>query len=178
MVTQDEAELQEPKADIISASEFATRSFTISITKSLTDINAIEALKTAYCNSNIPMLPTHDLESLPSPYGPPSGCLLLAYSASTPPIPLGMIAYRWRPEISLTCCEMNRLYVSPKARGMGLRKVLVKELCGYAKKSGYGEMRLGVFTANEPAVRLYEGIGWRKIERYKEKLYDGIQAYS
>jgi len=72
---------------------------------------------------------------------------------------------------------MNRLYVLPSARGMGLGKALVLELFRVAKKAGYKEIRMGVFVYNEAAVKLYESVGFQKRARYKPKKYEGIQAY-
>lgn len=57
--------------------------------------------------------------------------------------------------------ELVYLGVSPAARGRGLSKVLMRHALDLAGRSGRGELYLAVDAANEPAMRLYRGLGFR-----------------
>ncbi|KAL3486812.1 acyl-CoA N-acyltransferase [Aspergillus germanicus] len=113
-----------------------------------------------------------ELDSLPGKYAPPHGELLLAYRPDN--TPLGCVALRplfdqhSQPQDGLGkgYCEMKRLYVSPKARGMGLGKALVTAIVQRAKELGYGEIRLDTLPFMLGAIQLYKRIGFVEIDRY------------
>ena len=60
-----------------------------------------------------------ELKSLPGKYGPPDGLLVLALVDDKA---VGCVALR---KISETICEMKRLYVRKKFRGLGIGKGLL-----------------------------------------------------
>ena len=66
-------------------------------------------------------------------YTAPEGELLVAMDGDEV---LGMVAYHRHSDVR---CEMKRLYVRPKARGMHLGSILVKEIIMHARKAGYRE---------------------------------------
>ena len=64
-------------------------------------------------------------------YTAPEGELLVAIENDEV---LGMVAYHRHSDVR---CEMKRLYVRPKARGMHLGTILVTEIINHAKTAGY-----------------------------------------
>ncbi|WP_405777588.1 GNAT family N-acetyltransferase [Streptomyces sp. NBC_00859] len=56
-------------------------------------------------------------------------------------------------------CEVNRLYVSPAARGHRIGELLIGRLTVAARESGLRPL-LDVVTTNTAAVALYERLGW------------------
>lgn len=58
-------------------------------------------------------------------------------------------------------CEVNRLYVSPAARGHRLGELLMDQATRTARESGLRPV-LDVVTANTAAVALYERLGWTR----------------
>ena len=65
-----------------------------------------------------------------------------------------------------TFCEIKRLYVKPKYRGMGISKALIEKVIADAKEIGYKHMRLDTFPFMSSAIKLYEKYGFYFIEKY------------
>ncbi|MBB5340359.1 GNAT family N-acetyltransferase [Tunturiibacter gelidoferens] len=66
-------------------------------------------------------------------------------------------------------CEMKRLWVDGAFRGDGLGRRLVKEAIAWAEGAGFGAMYLDTVPAAMPeANRLYEEMGFVRVERYNE----------
>jgi len=105
-----------------------------------------------------------ELATLPGKYAAPAGELLLARNNNGDP--LGCVGLR--PIEPDGCCEMKRLYVSPKARGRGLGRVLIDAISKEAKRTGYSEMRLDTLPTMAEAISLYEKAGFTQIESYYE----------
>ena len=76
---------------------------------------------------------------------------------------VGMIAYH---KHSATCCEMKRLYVKPKYRGMKLGEQLIQKLIELAIQSGYTEMVLDTLLPLQSAIYLYQKLGFQQCEPY------------
>jgi ribosomal protein S18 acetylase RimI-like enzyme len=103
-----------------------------------------------------------ELATLPGKYAPPSGELLLARDLDQ--VPLGCIALRAFAEPG--CCEMKRLYVPPRARGLGIGRALVEAIIEAAMRIGYREMRLDTLPTMTDAIGLYTRLGFVPIEAY------------
>jgi ribosomal protein S18 acetylase RimI-like enzyme len=103
-----------------------------------------------------------ELATLPGKYGPPAGELLLGRDMHSEP--LGCVGVR--PIAPEGCCEMKRLYVSPKARGMGLGSALVDAITGEAVRIGYREMRLDTLPTMSAAIALYDKAGFAPTQPY------------
>jgi ribosomal protein S18 acetylase RimI-like enzyme len=101
-----------------------------------------------------------ELDQLPSMYGPPSGCMLLA---SRNDEWIGCCALR---RFSDETCEMKRLYIKPIARGAGLGRQLIERLLIAARATGYRRMVLDTLEDMIAARTLYRSLGFRQSEPY------------
>lgn len=101
-----------------------------------------------------------ELENPAHKYTAPEGELLVAIENNEV---LGMVAYHRHSDVR---CEMKRLYVRPKARGMHLGTVLVTEIINHAKGAGYKEMVLDTIAPLKTAVALYKKNGFEECEAY------------
>ena len=54
---------------------------------------------------------------------------------------------------------LEDLYVKPEFRGMGIGRAILVYLARLAKERGCGRLEWSVLNWNEPAIRLYRGIG-------------------
>jgi GNAT superfamily N-acetyltransferase len=142
------------------------------------DLAATAALFEAYAASLDVDLAYQDfaveLAGLPGLYAPPKGELLLARGLGGAPI--GCAALRpmalhgcedWN------CCEMKRLYVPPRARGLGLGKALVEALIGAAERIGYRQMLLDTLPFMTGAQALYRKLGFEIAEPYYDTPVPG-----
>ena len=93
-------------------------------------------------------------------YTAPAGELLVAIESDEV---VGMIAYH---KHSATRCEMKRLYVKPKYRGMKLGEQLIQKLIELAIQSGYTEMVLDTLLPLQSAIYLYQKLGFQQCEPY------------
>ncbi|HEX7342824.1 MAG TPA: GNAT family N-acetyltransferase [bacterium] len=103
----------------------------------------------------------HELANLAEEYGPPTGCLILAFEAD---IPAACVALR---SFSESVCEMKRLYVRPACRGLGLGKRLARTIVAEARKLKYQRMVLDTVPQMTEAVALYRALGFREIPPYR-----------
>jgi len=102
-----------------------------------------------------------EMAAMPGKYAPPQGELLLARGEDGSA--LGCVGLR---PLEDGVCEMKRLYVIPKARGLGLGQALADAILEVARRIGYGEMKLDTLPKLQAAVRLYERMGFRRIPPY------------
>jgi ribosomal protein S18 acetylase RimI-like enzyme len=137
------------------------------------DLDATIALFRAYAASLDVDLAYQDfageIAAMPGKYAPPAGDLLLARDATGQP--LGCVALR--PLDMQGCCEMKRLYVSPKGRGHGVGKNLVEALVAAAQRIGYREMRLDTLPSMRKAQYLYRELGFEAIAPYYDSPVAG-----
>jgi putative acetyltransferase len=109
-----------------------------------------------------------ELEQLPSMYGPPTGCLLLARAGE---IYIGCGALR---KLSDTVCEMKRLYVRPAGRGCGLGRQLATALIDRATSLGYKRIVLDSLIDMNAAQTLYRTLGFRDAPSYYNNPTPGV----
>ena len=140
--------------------------FHIKPVSSLADLQATVELFNAYASSLGVDLGYQgfamELATLPGQYAAPAGELLLARNSRGEP--LGCVGLR--PVEPHGCCEMKRLYVSPRARGLGLGRALVDAIIGQAIRIGYNEMRLDTLPTMIEAIGLYQRAGFVPIDPY------------
>ena len=87
-------------------------------------------------------------------FTPPHGECLLARLGGQP---AGLVMLKpYKPGV----CEMNRMYVTRAARGLGLGRALCETLIERARELGYREMRLDTLNERVEAVPLYRKLGF------------------
>lgn len=69
---------------------------------------------------------------------------------------------------------LNRLAVLPSKQRKGYAKWAMKFIEDYSINNNYDVMRLTVYEGNVPAIRLYEKLGFKKVEKGNWKLEDKI----
>jgi ribosomal protein S18 acetylase RimI-like enzyme len=102
-----------------------------------------------------------ELESLPEGYGPPAGETFLARRDGEV---VGCGAYRRHPDF----CEMKRLFVPDRFRGLGIGRKLAAAIIARAREERFKVMRLDTAAQMSEAVALYEAIGFRRCAPYIE----------
>lgn len=94
---------------------------------------------------------------------PPQGRLLLARTDSGELLGCGVIR-RIRPDAA----EFKRMYVRPKARGLGLGRHLFEHRVEEARRMGCGTLYADTVKGNTPMLSMYEKFGFSYIPRYPE----------
>jgi putative acetyltransferase len=115
---------------------------------------ALEA-RTLYPELHVPDAPwpTND----PTPL---RGIYLIAYLDGHP---VAMGAHR---PIDECATEIRRMYTVAEARRTGAAKALLLELEAHARHEGFTEVKLETGFRQEPAMRLYESLGFRRIPAF------------
>ncbi len=96
---------------------------------------------------------------------PPAGCLLLARQSEEV---VGCGAIR---TFSATVGEIKRMWVSPRVRGMGVGRRLLKELELFALNHQWYAVRLDTNASLNEAIGLYLRSGYHEIERFNDNPY-------
>ena len=104
----------------------------------------------------------HGLETVQARYGPPGGKAFLARRNGEV---VGCGAYRRRSE---EFCEMKRLFVPDRFRGLGIGRKLCAALIASAREERFKLMRLDTAGPMSEAVALYEAIGFKRCAPYNE----------
>ncbi len=101
----------------------------------------------------------------------PRALLLVATRGGAQP-PLGYAAFRH----AVGEAELLRLAVLPGERRHGIARALVAEGLERLDREGIQVCFLEVRTDNEPAVKLYEALGFARIGRRRSYYRDGADA--
>ncbi|HSH41345.1 MAG TPA: GNAT family N-acetyltransferase [Arenicellales bacterium] len=113
-----------------------------------------------------------ELASLPEPYTPPRGALLLAHAEGET---AGCVALR---PLGEQVGEMKRLYVRPAWRRWGLGRVLADAVINAARRAGYRELRLDTLPSMAPAQGLYKRLGFVEIPPYSDNFLPGTRFFA
>lgn len=137
------------------------------------DLDAVARLFRDYAASLSVDLAYQDFErelaSLPGAYAPPGGELFIARSRTGDA--LGCVAFRMLDREGAG--EMKRLFLHPAARGMGLGRALTRTVIDKATVQGCRDLRLDTLHDMTAAIRLYEAMGFRRIEPYYQPTPPG-----
>jgi len=109
-----------------------------------------------------------ELNNLAKKYTAPEGELLVIVENNKL---IGMVAYHRHSD---TRCEMKRLYVKPKYRGMKLGEKLIKEIINHAREAGYKEMVLDTIIPLQSAIYLYKKVGFQECAPYYNNPMDDV----
>jgi putative acetyltransferase len=101
-----------------------------------------------------------ELESLPGYYASPQGRLFLAMAGDQV---AGCAALRRHGE---DVAELKRLFVRPQFRGSGIGRTLCIKVLGEARDAGYSAVVLDTLSSLTAAIRLYESLGFQRVEPY------------
>ncbi len=63
------------------------------------------------------------------------------------------------------CAELQKIYLVDSAKGKGLGTALARAVEAHARKLGYRRLYLETHTALDAAIRLYERLGYQRIEQ-------------
>jgi ribosomal protein S18 acetylase RimI-like enzyme len=128
------------------------------------DLPAVRALFREYVDGLGVDLSFQDVEAelagLPGRYAAPSGRLLLAWRGDAP---IGCVALR---ALDGGDCEMKRLYVRPRGRGLKLGRALAERIVAEARAAGYARIRLDTLPSMGTAQALYGALGFVPTEPY------------
>lgn len=103
----------------------------------------------------------NDLQNFPGEkYLEEGGAFLLALHNESP---AGCAALR---KFDATSCEMKRMYVNSRFRGLKIGEKLCEEIIERAKKSGYKKILLDINKEMTEAVELYLKFNFKEIPPY------------
>ncbi len=69
-------------------------------------------------------------------------------------------------------CELKRLWLLEKCQGKGMGYRVLQELIKFAQENGYQKIWLETDNEQERAVRFYQSVGFRSIEKYNNRNSD------
>lgn len=109
-----------------------------------------------------------ELANLPGKYAHPYGAIFLAEHGDKI---IGCVAVR---PLKDDTCEMKRLYVKPEAQGLKAGRLLAEAIIDKAKALGYKKMQLDTLERLVPALKLYENLGFKRINSYYSNPLDQV----
>ena len=101
-----------------------------------------------------------EMASLPGPYVPPSGALLVAVDENDV---VGCVGLR---DLGQGIGEMKRMFVSGRHQTRGIGRALAGQAIKIAKDLGYRKMRLDTGPLQIEAIGMYRSLGFKKIPPY------------
>jgi len=73
--------------------------------------------------------------------------------------------------------EIKRMFVRPQFRGLGLARLMLRHLEGYALQQGIHVLRLETGIHQKDAIRLYEKSGFQNILPFGEYVDDPLSRF-
>ena len=105
-----------------------------------------------------------ELALLPGQYAEPRGALRVAVIDGEL---AGCCALRPLDNVDYTnACEMKRLFVRPRFRGMGVGRLLAEKILESARLAGYACVLLDTLSDMETARAMYQDLGFAEIPPY------------
>ena len=112
-----------------------------------------------------------ELLLLPGEYQEPFGILLIAYWKNQP---AGCVAFK---QLEGDFCEMKRMFVSEKFRGLKIGVELVNSILKFAKAMNFKKMLLDTHPWMTAAQAIYKKAGFIETERYNNNPTEGIRFF-
>lgn len=75
------------------------------------------------------------------------------------------------------CAELQKLYLTGEARGRGQGRRLLEHVQEQARQAGYRQLYLETHSALREAIRLYEHLGFRRIEKPRGVLHSTMDLF-
>jgi len=122
-----------------------------------------------------------EIASLPGPYSPPGGSLMLALLGGEPAGALGLQPVPGKARVpgvgAETAGELKRLFVRPESRGHGLGRALMERAEREARARGYDALVLTTSPEMMPLAQgLYDSLGYRETVPYRDDMpWPGIR---
>lgn len=98
-----------------------------------------------------------------------------ADAGSVEAVGFALLYPKWQSTAMRRDWLLNDLFVVAEARRRGVARALLAVVDGFARDSGAMKLQLKTHHTNEPAQRLYEGLGWVRKESfwtYERSLHD------
>jgi GNAT superfamily N-acetyltransferase len=96
----------------------------------------------------------------------PGGFYLLAYQDQK-----AVVSGALRP-LEGKVAEVRRMFVTPSVRRLGFARKILIDLEARAQRAGYETLRLETGYKQIPAIKLYESLGYVRIEAFGEYVGD------
>ena len=109
--------------------------------------------------------PTRGIQAYAHELVPPSGLLLLAELREEP---MGCAALKLHPHAP---AEIKRMWVAPRARGLGLGRRLLEELERRAAEAGVTVLHLETNHTLSEAISLYRNAGYQEVAAFNDEPY-------
>lgn len=109
------------------------------------------------------------LNMFPAEFAGPGGRLFLAKYEE---LPAGCVALR---DLGSGICEMKRLYVRPKFRGLKIGRKLMESVIVEARRIGYSAIRGDTVGTMQAAQALYASLGFKEIDAYRYNPIEGVK---
>jgi DNA-binding MarR family transcriptional regulator/GNAT superfamily N-acetyltransferase len=108
---------------------------------------------------------TISLAATPEQLRLPAGLFVVAFLHAEP-IGSGALKFHGRRP-----AELKRMWVAPRARGLGLGRRLLAELERLALEHGVRTLRLETNKSLVEAIALYRSSGWREVDAFNDERY-------
>lgn len=75
------------------------------------------------------------------------------------------------------CAELQKIYLVDAAKGKGLGTALAKAVEARARELGYRRLYLETHTVLDAAIRLYERLGYRRIDQPVSSVHTAMNRF-
>lgn len=97
----------------------------------------------------------------------------LICSINSEPIGFAVYYYNYSTWLGKNGLFLEDIYITPKYRGKGAGKKLLKHLAEIAVSKGCGRFELSVLDWNKPAIKFYESIGAKPLTEWISYRLEG-----
>ena len=112
-----------------------------------------------------------EMKGLPQMYNLEDGGLFIAYINNEA---VGIAGIRRFNEQD---CEVKRMYVKPKSRGLGIGRLLLKDCLDTARKLQYKSVKLDTADFMKSAIKLYTDHGFVEISAYRHNPHESAKYF-